>query len=343
MIRQLYRYILSLGLLLLILNYAYGQEPEYMAWSVSTVRPLAMGTAFTSIVDDIAAALYNPAAFSLYQNQKTFRATLFMNPVMTFSAYRYYSNDFRENITGSRIARGASLGIKALFISTYNFEAGLILNEHSLAHTFHDNDIFMLEPNRSWADGANTFVASLKIAKRAVIGVSGSYYIIPEETQFNHRLGFSYGILLKPHDRLNVGLSYIDLPKAAPEFRYLYERLADETMNIGISYYPSSSTILSLDIRNLTEESLENIREAHVGVEQYIFSIAALRAGIYRERLSGRFFYSTGIGLLDSNLFFNPENKFEHRQFTMNYAFIYKDEGSEKYSQSHFISLLIRF
>ena len=125
------------------------------------------------------------------------------------------------------------------------------------------------------------------------------------------------------------------------DFLLPFERLADETMNVGISYNPLPGTILSIDVRNLTEEKKENSREFHFGFEQNIFSLAAIRGGYFKERFNNSNYYSFGIGLIDSNLLFKKFNRFFHHDFIINYAFIYQEKKYE-FSRCHFFSLLFR-
>jgi hypothetical protein len=338
-----YKIILSSLLLFLLNTSLNGQNQKYAAWSISTVRPLSMGGAFTSVNDDIAAALYNPAAFSLYEEQKTFKTTILLNPGAMLSAYRYYSDDFQKNVSPMQVVRGAATAVKAIFFTTINFNAGMIFNEKSVAASFHSNDLFIINPNQFWTNSTGIFFANFKIARRAALGVSGSYYYNPDEKIQKNRFGFSYGIFIKPHDRLNVGLSYIDLSETASDIRTPFERIADETMNVGVSFYPFNSTIISLDVRNLTEETVKNNREIHIGLEQQIFSIASFRAGAYQERNTNRNFYSAGIGLIDSNLLFHRENRFIHRQYMMNYAVILNEDKVKNATYYHLLSFLVRF
>ncbi len=340
--RRNYRKLINVAvLLLLVAGMSRAQENYYAGWFNSNVRALSMGGASTSIIDDIPAALYNPAAFTLFRQPKSFRITPFLNPVLALSSYRNDSQDFTERVSTMQMCRSASLALKALFVSIHHLDAGVILNERMYARSFNGTDFFSVESNKAWEYGASTFVASLKIAHRAMIGANATYYYHPDVSNHRRRLGFSYGVLVQPSDRLNVGLSYIDLPEMASSFRSEFDRLADETMNIGISWYPTGSTTIALDVRNLTEEDVENVREVHIGLEQTIFSVIALRGGLYKERFTEHHHYSLGIGLMDSNLIFHRDNKLGHGQFMLNYGLIWQDD-LRKTNRYHFLSLLFR-
>ena len=117
------------------------------------------------------------------------------------------------------------------------------------------------------------------------------------------------------------------------------ERLVDESVNLGLSYQ-RWNTILSIDIRNLGEESQESVREFHFGIEKILLSQIALRAGWFNNA-RGNQVYSWGVGLLNGNLFMRTERKFAHENFFINYAFVYENTAMEDLKQ-HFLSLNIR-
>lgn len=305
-------------------------------------RPLAMGGAFTSVEDDLEAIAYNPATFSLYKDKKDHRITLYFNPIASWVALKKYSNNFQQKIDKINLLEASALLFKAIVFTGKFVNTGIIFGEESLKNIYNYHSSTWFNFNDLWDNCSNTFFASFKLAERLSIGVSGSLY---HERNSNNILkqgiGFSYGIMLKPSSRLCVGLAYMDFAKNMSDYRMLIERMDDETMNIGVSYYPTSSTIFSLDIRNLTEENKENVRELHVGFEQSIYEIGAIRLGFFRERFVPCNNYSIGIGILDSNLIFKNKNRLNHHDFTINYSFIYQ-ENLQKFNRWHFFSLLFR-
>jgi hypothetical protein len=112
-------------------------------------------------------------------------------------------------------------------------------------------------------------------------------------------------------------------------------------MNIGVSYQPFRRTTLSFDLRNLTEDQRKSVREVHVGVEQTIFSILAIRGGYYQERFTANPTFSGGIALFDSNLLFSADNQFDHPQFVLNYSLVYQ-KVDHRIFRWHALSVLIR-
>jgi len=185
-------------------------------------------------------------------------------------------------------------------------------------------------------------IARIKLADRVSIGASANMYLKKNNIKTERFYGFSYGILVKPAPELNVGITYHYFPKTFSDVRIPLERLADQTINAGISYHPLKNSTLAVDLRNLTEEKGKSTFEAHFGLEQRIFSLVALRAGFFRERPSNHQMISAGIGLIDSNLLFSKENQFSQPHFMLNYAFAQKKETNQVYNW-HLISLSLRF
>lgn len=334
--------IITFSLLILLWQqFCIAQDHYFATLNNVKSRPLAMGSAFTSIDDDLEAVTFNPATFTLYKNKKNFRVTFFFNPVSSLVAFHEYSHNFHQKINKTDFINASGLLIKAVIISSRFIDTGIIFGEESLTNVYNQHSSKWFELNDSWNNSANTFATCFKLAERVSIGVSGTLYYRRSNNILKRGIGFSYGILLKPNDDLNVGLAYMDLPKNMSDFRLPLERIVDETMNIGISYRPTSSTIFSIDIRNLTEEKKENVRELHIGLEQSIFSIAALRIGYFKERFTPHNNYSIGVGILDSNLLFKEKNQFNHHDFIINYSFVYQ-ETKDRFLRWHFFSLLLR-
>ena len=66
---------------LIFFSSVYAQQDLYLTLNTNKARPVAMGSAYTSIEDNIVSATYNPASLNLYQKEKKFRITFFFNPV----------------------------------------------------------------------------------------------------------------------------------------------------------------------------------------------------------------------------------------------------------------------
>ena len=309
-------------------EYLVAQDNFYGTLSITHVRPVAMGGAFTSLEDDIETICFNPGGFTMYTYPKDMKVTVFLNPLMSLLASKYYSNNFSENIDFENFLKTSALSVKSIVLSVKQFETGIIMGEESFDNVSKNKKSQFFAYSDLWNDNSNTVFVKLKLAQRVSIGLSGTYFLREMNDTKKTGIGFSYGIIMKPNNRLNVGLSYVDLPNSMADFYARLERIVDETMNIGLSYKLSSGTIIATDIRNLTEENKENVRELHIGLEQRVFRILAIRGGYFKDRNANVHTFSAGLALIDSNIFSSQENKFYHNNFIIDYAFVHEHNAN---------------
>lgn len=332
-------------ILIIILGFSsigFSQQNYFFTLSTIKARPIAMGGAYTSIEDDIVSASYNPATLSLYKFDKDYRFTVYLNPIAPATIYyERLQNDPQNQQPKEDVFKTAALLMKSLVFTGRFIDVALIFNEQILDNNYLFDQKKFFQDCDLWDNSYHTFVTRIKLADRVSIGASGSFYIKRIDQEVKRGWGFSYGILMKPSTRLNVGLAFVDYPDDMPEIRLPLERLVDQTMNIGVSYQPTATTTLSFDLRNLTEDSRKGVREAHLGFEQNLFSILAIRGGYFKERFADTHTFSAGIGLIDSNLLFANDNLFNHAQFILNYSFIYQKNKQQIFNW-HVLSLLIR-
>ncbi len=322
----------------------FSQDNQFITLSHAKSRPLAMGGAFTAVEGDLAAINFNPAAFSLYQANKSKRITFFLNPVGPVIGA--IENKALFHGSGSKIDDYLfSLGLllKSVSLSLGSIDFSFLLSEAglNLPNTFVDEKVFRVSGFRQ--NHSHTFAARLKLADRVSFGGSASVLFGSEEADPFERktgFGFSYGILLKPEKGLNIGVSFFNMADSLKEFRLQSERIVEESVNLGVSYQPFSTTLFSLDVRNLGEEGKEAVREFHFGLEQVILSHLAIRGG-YFFKGDGDNVFSGGIGLFDWNTMFDSENVFSHPNFVFNYAFVYEETGILN-DRRHFLSILLR-
>ena len=188
---------------------------------------------------------------------------------------------------------------------------------------------------------SNSFVAKIFLAEQVSFGVAADLIHYNMNDGDEWAAGFSYGILLQPDSGLNVGLVYHDLPNDFTDARLAFDRVVDETINLGFSYNIFTGTWLSADIRNISEEQKDLVREIHGGIEQNLFSFLALRGGYYRDKLDKADVLSCGIGLFDLNSLFKTADVFNHQNYALNYAFILK-KGNAVEERWHYLSFMIR-
>lgn len=333
----------QIALIVLFAIPLFAQSNRYVTVSNVRARAFALGGAFTSIKDDLAAPFYNPAAFSLYANKKAGRLTFFVNPISTVIS----GLKIDEMFSGAGSTEGdilLSIGqvVKSVTLSMNALEFGLILGEQSLRkpQSFYNDEILNIAGFRQ--NHSHLLVSRLKLADQVSIGASASliYSSLPTQPLASQKnISLSYGILIQPEKGLSVGVSLINLPDTISEHRLSLERVVDETVNVGVSYNYNGSTI-TLDVKNIGDETVEIVREFHVGFEQNFLSHISLRAGWFK-RANGGHVYSCGIGLIDGNSLWNLDRLFNHKNLFLNYAFVYEDNEIQDLKW-HFLSFNIR-
>ena len=110
--------------------------------------------------------------------------------------------------------------------------------------------------------------------------------------------GGSYGALIRPNPRFSVGIMYIDVPDSSAASFLALNRTVDEAMNVGFSWTPRNHLILSLDVRNVSEEEAAIRRELHWGAEWQPLRWCQLRAGFYRTTPERRNLFCGGAGIV---------------------------------------------
>jgi len=334
--------VVAFIVILLSVEAASAQQNYFVTLSTARARPLAMGGAYSSIEDDIASASYNPATLSLYKFDKSFRTTFYLNPIAPATLFYEKLKNNQQNVPDqNQMLKISALLVKAFVVTTRFLDLAFVFNEQILDTTRLVGQKNFFQDCGLLTNNYHSFIARLKLADRVSLGTSASLFTRKVADKIERGWGVSYGILLKPSTRMNVGLAFVYYPTNMKNIRLPLERLSDQTMNIGISYRLTSSTTVSFDLRNLTEDDRNNVREAHFGFEQRAFSIFAIRGGYFQEKFTRRQTFSGGIGLVDSNLFFKTENRFDHSQFMLNYSFVYQKDHSRD-SIWHVLSLLIR-
>jgi len=340
--RSIYKVMLFI---LLYVPFGVAQEMSFLTFSTTKARSLAMGGAYTAVEDDIFSASYNPSTLSFYRYEKEHRLTLYVNPIAPTAAlqrdYQTWKDENGAGVSAFDMLKSTVLLVKSIAFTGKYLDVALVFNEQILDESALSQQKKMFADCDIWKNSYHSFLTRIRLAERVSLGFSGSLYVHKINNQTEQGMGFSYGILLKPSTRMNVGLAFVDFPRNAPDIRMPLERLSDETMNVGVAYRPTSSTLLSFDFRNLTEDSRKTVREAHFGFEQNIFSIIALRGGYYKERFSNNHIFSGGIGIIDSNLFFHKQNRFNHAQFVLNYSFIVQKREDENMNW-HVLSIYFR-
>ena len=318
------------------------QEYNFVTLSTVKARSLAMGGAFVSIEDDLPSLDFNPATFSLNPLPGKTQFSLFFNPLGPLVIAKN-----RKNVPSWDVPLGWL--IRGFTLSVGRAEFGVLLGEESLADEkrLKRDDIF---DGTGYQRERNTsFGFALVLAPRVSLGIAGELFIRGknevstggENTKKELGIGYRYGLMIKTRNNLHVGLCFFDFPDAYSKDRMVLERLADETLNIGVSYSLWKSLILALDVRNVSDEGKGAVREPHAGVELSLFRHLKLRGGYYREK-EGKETISLGLGVLDWNALLPESRRFLHPTLAVNTAMLLRrDKGEE--SRWFILSCILRF
>ena len=142
----------------------------------------------------------------------------------------------------------------------------------------------------------------LALDEKISLGVSAAFRR-PAEGQ--HRLPvIRYGVLIRANRHMDVGAVALHMPPVLADCRREIDRLGDETVNLGVLWYPLGRPSLqrrgrqiprnlaelgqladlrfALDVRNVTQaEGLGGRQELHLGGSLGWTQLGELRAGIY--------------------------------------------------------------
>jgi len=344
-------FLVVLVVSLLYESAAYTQEDFFLTLSNSRVRMLSMGGAFTAIEGDIGALSFNPGSYYLFRDRSKFRLAVVINPILPS-----VSNSQSEYFTDNRDDAIESLfdvlryTVKSIGISYDILDIGVLFNE----------ELFLRKKGGQIFNGKgftnnyyHSIIANIKLSSQVSFGVSGIFIKNTHEEKIQKGSGFSYGILIKPSEFYQVGITYIDYSDKIKNFRKLFDRFADESLNAGIAFLPWKSLRFCLDVRNLTEnDKPENfgLQELHYGVEFARIPHVVLRCGYYREKETDtennrsyyNHIYSLGIGLIDINRLKSLERKFNHETPLVSYAVIYEKTPFENV-RWHMLKIGIQF
>jgi hypothetical protein len=296
-----------------------GQD-RFVTLSTVKARPLAMGGAFLSVEDDLAALDFNPAGFSMNTLSSKAQVSVFFNPLGPILLLENRNKVSVWDVSLGWVVRGIAFSVGSLHI-------GVLLGEEVIA----DNDRLMrscLWDGTGYSGQRNMgFGVSLSLASRVSLGIAGDLFVREEGGRKKFESGYRYGIIVKTRSNLDVGLCFVDFPKEYRGDRMALERLADETLNIGVSYAPWKALTLALDVRNVSDEGKGVVREPHVGFEVTPWHHLTLRGGYYSDWKEKRDTYSAGLGLFDWNSMLPEHRRFSHATFAVNTTVVWQRAG----------------
>ena len=312
---------------------AYAQDDSYVTLGNSRSRALAMGGAFTAVEDDNAAISFNPAAFNVRRDNPGTRLSVDFNPVLALASIDQSDNFSLTENKGVGKALGSLLYfVRSISLSTSVFNFGLHFNEEKAITT--QSDKFF--DSRHFEDNVfHTAVANIRLSSSVTLGISGRLIRSMENGENKKGGSINYGILLKPNDRYQVGIMFYILSTDVRNSRKKFDRIVNESVNVGLTFFPWSNMTVSIDVRNVTEGSKSDgfaLQEFHFGFENTQIKHVSLRGGFYREKNgfgTDSDIFSAGIGLLDLNRFKGIGNRFSHPTPLLSYAIIFENKTDQ--------------
>lgn len=282
------RIIYSIGLLLVLgFQVTRAEENLFVTLNTARARPLALGGAFVTFHDDLAALAYNPAGF--LPDREGF--SWFLNPLGPILSVA-------EKSSYSDASVPVSLSLAGIGFRSGRFQCGFMPGEESfstISRVRRDRffDVHDYQENRNVAFGF-----SISLAPKVSVGAAGEWYV--REGGWRHaRFGNRYGVIIRPSSNTCVGLTYFDLPEGKDNERRALDRFSDETVNIGVSHTPWNWLTLAADVRNVSDEGRQKGIEPHAGVEICLFDVLHLRGGFYKEFGGDEESYTAGVGIRD--------------------------------------------
>jgi hypothetical protein len=276
--------------------------------SVSTVapRPLGMGGAFVAVEDRLAAMAWNPAGLLPPACSRGTNLRLHLNILGAPAIARetgLLTGALTEPYASLSVAEQAAVAIgsviKGATLRRGGLSVGVLLLEEEL-------DPVGLAESRGLADAGDLLdgyyanvVVSFRLDPRVSVGATATILAGGDgEGDRRHDLGRVYGALLKPNDRVTVGLTYFDLPAGFESIRRGIEGLAPRTMNGGIAYRPADNVVVAFDLRDLGEKHHGTSLEPRAGLEWNPWGETAVRVGAFREEGSGDGVLTLGLGAI---------------------------------------------
>jgi len=308
---------------------------------------MAMGGAFVAVEDGVASMSWNPAGLRVPLCGAGARVRVHVNALGSASVARETGL-----LTGVETDPYASLGgaerffialgsvAKAVTWRRGSLCVGALLLEEEL-------DPAALAGSRGLADAGdllagyfNSFAVSFSLAPTVSIGASHTVYArLDAAGERVFGTGRAYGALLRPNDRISVGLTYFDASPDFERFRQDLEGFGPRTMNAGVACRPVPSLLATFDLRDLSEKWQDTALEPHVGLEWDVAGQASVRAGAFREQGDGRGVLTLGVGAIPMAGCRGAEPPLSGDAHVLEYAILLSSGDAPK----HLLSALLRF
>ena len=298
----------------------FGGDNKYVVLSTVKARAIAMGGAFVSIEDDLASLNFNPASFSAKTLEDKVRFFVYTNGFAPVIAYFNRNNSLT-------FSDALGLLVKGVTLSANKVQFGVVFGEQSFNPNFPVNTANIFNASDYRYNRSTSFGVSVSFAPEVQVGVAGEVFTRKVGNKVISKIGYKYGLRLKTHSNITVGLCFVDFPNEFSDARMPLERIVDETLNVGFSYNPVKRVTFSVDVRNVSEERKDAVREPHLGFEVNVINHLTVRGGFFYQKEEKIFNYSAGLGIFNWNSMFSENRIFTHPQFLLDAAVVIQRQG----------------
>jgi hypothetical protein len=310
-----------LGLLALgILARVRADEIRKVTLSTIKCRPVAMGGAFTSIRDDLPALDFNPATFGLEDRMDESRVHVFLNPLGPLLLLKNTDELKTWTSAPAYLFQGLGVALRRIHI-------GLSFATEALTDTGRLSRVDWFDGKDFQRNTSSSLGFSFALAPRVSFGLAGEMSVRDGKWK-QAKFGYRYGLQIDPRENLSVGMFYIDFPRTYEKERLILERLDDATLNVGIAYSPVAPVRLACDIRNVSDEGKDVVREPHFGLEIVPWRHLSVESGYYRIRNRKMDVYSVGIGILDQHEWIQSRSQYAFPRLVFRSAFVFERDAA---------------
>ncbi|MBN1480520.1 hypothetical protein JXA70_09640 [candidate division KSB1 bacterium] len=330
---------------LLLVRLSATAEPNSETFVVASsiyARGMAMGGALTAMPDHLENILYNPAAMGL-ETDFDRKITFYFNPIGGASALLNASElSSRTPKTAYDWLSAVGLFARALTFSTSVFQLSALFSEELLNNPQHlaEDKIVSTRGLLDW--NYHAVAARLTLAEQVSLGATGyAFNLINDSGELKRSFGSSYGILMRPSNKISAGVSYYYFPEKADTLLFVQHRISNKSVNMGIVYRPFSSANLAVDFRNVSEEDNNSTNEIHAGLEVILANFLALRGGYFCQPEKNSNIFSLGFGLADFRPFRSVSDRFVFSNIILNYG-LQVEQAKRDFFYIHYMTFLIR-
>jgi len=299
------------------------------------------------VEDNLPAINYNPACFQASGESNGNSLLFFLNPVPPLYIYSSPEDFSLENKSGFyKAVKSVSLFIKGITFNYKSLNGGFLFSEELIPYDDFSNDeeekIF--NSRNFLRNHYHSFVLNLRFSQSISFGVTTYLFYKEEGDEQIYTNALSYGLLLRRSDKYKIGLAYMDIPAQFGNARRRFDRIADETISAGFSYYFTNSTVMSIDLRNLNEDDIKSfgLRELHFGIEKSLFGHLSLRSGYFRvaekDNENRSDVFSLGLSLLNMNMFTPETDENVLEKPLLSYSFLL-EKGEFRKFYWHFLTI----